>query len=113
MYGVRKYFLVVLFAPLLFLACVKGCDARFATPVPEAKEIPKEHDLAYYQKLLGDDWETLKSKIKEQWAHITDLDLTEIEGSFEKLSNKLQLKYKQGKEEADKWIKEFLNRNKD
>lgn len=113
MHAAKFTYTIVLLMALSFFACDKGCDARFKTAVPAATETKEEHDLAYYQKLLSNDWQVLKVKIKEQWAHITDLDLAEIEGNFEKFSNTLQLKYQSSKADADKWIKEFLNRNKE
>lgn len=103
---------------LAFGGCEKGCDARLASPprVSPDREAPidaeQPRDTMYYENILKRDWETLKLKVKEQWDKIDDYDLSQIEGSWEKLSTTLQAKYQKTKEEADRWIKEFMTRNK-
>ena len=42
---------------------------------------------------MAGNWHQLKGKVKEQWGKLTDDDLTQLEGSSEKLAGKLQERY--------------------
>ncbi|WP_028357471.1 CsbD family protein [Brackiella oedipodis] len=58
-------------------------------------------------------WEQLKGAIKEKWGDLTDDDLTEAEGSSQKLAGRVQEKYGKTKEEAEKEVNDFLSNHKD
>lgn len=53
-------------------------------------------------------WKELKGKIKEQYGKLTDKELTEAEGSAEKLAVNLQAKYGYAKDEAKKKADKFF-----
>ena len=60
-------------------------------------------------KLKGK-WEQLKGTVKERWGRLTDDDLAVIQGRQEQFVGKLQEVYSIPKEEAERQLREFLNR---
>jgi uncharacterized protein YjbJ (UPF0337 family) len=58
-------------------------------------------------------WQQVKGKIKQQWGKLTDDDLTMLEGSRDQLAGKIQERYGIAKEEAERQIREFRDRNRD
>jgi uncharacterized protein YjbJ (UPF0337 family) len=65
------------------------------------------------QDQAGGKWKQFKGKIKEQWGKLTDDDLTMIEGNRDQFIGRLQERYGIAKEEAERQLREFQNRNKD
>ncbi len=57
-------------------------------------------------------WKEIKGKLKQQWGKLTDDDITQMQGSYEDLSGKLQKVYGYQKDEAKKEIDSFLEKNK-
>jgi uncharacterized protein YjbJ (UPF0337 family) len=55
-------------------------------------------------------WESMKGSIREHFARLSDDDVQEVQGKRENLSAKLQEKYGDTKEAADKKIKEWERR---
>jgi uncharacterized protein YjbJ (UPF0337 family) len=58
-------------------------------------------------------WKQFKGKVKEQWGRLTDDHLDKIAGKRDQLAGKIQETYAIDKEEAEKQIKTFEERNKD
>ena len=58
-------------------------------------------------------WKQVKGKVKEQWGKLTDDHIDRIEGKRDQLSGKIQETYGISKDEAEKQIKDFEERNKD
>lgn len=58
---------------------------------------------AFTDRLKGN-WNELKGKIKEEYAELTDDDLTYQEGQEEQLLGKLQQKMGKTKQEVKDWI---------
>lgn len=58
---------------------------------------------AFSDKVKGN-WNELKGKIKQQYADLTDDDLTYQEGKEDELIGRLQQKTGKGKEEIKSWI---------
>jgi len=56
-------------------------------------------------------WKEVKGKVKEQWGKLTDNDLLEIEGDQDQLVGRVQQRYGVAKEEAEKQVREFMNRH--
>ncbi|WP_333829292.1 CsbD family protein [Pararhodobacter sp.] len=52
-------------------------------------------------------WKQAKGSAKQQWGKLTDDELTQIEGSRDKLVGKVQEKYGIAKEEAEKQVDEW------
>ena len=61
--------------------------------------------------IVKGNFKQLRGKIKEQWGKLTDDELDQIEGRTEILAGKLQEKYGINKDEADRQVKEFSQRN--
>ena len=58
-------------------------------------------------------WQQVKGKIKQQWGKLTDDDLTVLEGKRDQLAGKIQERYGIAKEEAERQVREFRDRNRD
>lgn len=56
-------------------------------------------------------WKQLKGKVKEQWADLTDDDLTKIEGKRDQLIGRVQERYGVAKDEAEKQVKAWEKLN--
>ena len=52
-------------------------------------------------------WKQLKGSAKQQWGKLTDDELTEIEGSQDKLIGKIQEKYGVARDEAERQVKNW------
>ena len=55
-------------------------------------------------------WHQLKGEAKTQWGKLTDDDLTQIDGNFEKLIGLVQERYGYARERAAKEVAEFQKR---
>jgi uncharacterized protein YjbJ (UPF0337 family) len=55
-------------------------------------------------------WKELKGKVKEQWGKLTDDDMLEIEGNQDQLVGRVQHRYGVQKEEAEKQVRDFMDR---
>jgi uncharacterized protein YjbJ (UPF0337 family) len=58
-------------------------------------------------------WQQVKGKLKQQWGKLTDDDLTVLEGRQDQLVGKIQERYGIAKEDAERQIREFKERNRD
>jgi len=58
-------------------------------------------------------WNQLKGKLREQWAKLTDDDWAQLHGDKDKLVGKIQERYGIAKEQAEKELRDFFNKNKD
>ena len=56
---------------------------------------------------IGGQWTQVKGKVKQQWAKLTDDDVTRIEGQREVLVGKIQERYGIAEDEAEKQVKQF------
>ena len=56
---------------------------------------------------IAGNWKQAKGQIKQNWAKLTDDDLTYIEGSRDKLVGKVQERYGIAKDEADRKIADW------
>lgn len=63
--------------------------------------------------IMEGNWKQFKGKIKNQWGKLTDNHLDQINGKRDILTGKIQETYGISKEEAEKQIKDFEERNKD
>jgi uncharacterized protein YjbJ (UPF0337 family) len=58
-------------------------------------------------------WQQVKGKLKQQWGKLTDDDLMVLEGSRDRLAGTIQERYGIAKEEAERQVREFKERNAD
>lgn len=58
-------------------------------------------------------WKQFKGKIKEQWGKLTDDHLDTIAGKRDQLSGKIQETYGISKDEAERQISQFEERNRE
>ena len=63
------------------------------------------------QTELTGNWNELKGKLKQKYAHLTDNDLLFVEGKAEETLGKLQIKLGKSKDELEKIISD-LNQEK-
>lgn len=59
------------------------------------------------KETLKGEWNQIKGKVKQEWAELTDDDLTHAEGSFDKLVGKIQERYGETKEAVEKQVREW------
>ncbi|WP_215398604.1 CsbD family protein [Rheinheimera oceanensis] len=52
-------------------------------------------------------WRQVKGSVKEKWGKLTDDDLTEVNGRFEKFCGKMQEHYGMTREEAEDEFRRF------
>lgn len=55
-------------------------------------------------------WKQFTGKIREQWGHLTDDDIAQINGKRDQLEGKIQERYGQGKDQVKKAVDDFLNK---
>lgn len=60
---------------------------------------------------LKGNWNQVKGALKEKWADLTDDDFLQIEANNDQLIGKIQERYGIKKEEAEKQIQEYMNKN--
>ena len=53
-------------------------------------------------------WNVTKGKIKQKWGELTDDDLTQIDGNYDELIGKIQLRLGKSKDEAHGLVDEFF-----
>ena len=58
-------------------------------------------------------WKQFKGKVQTQWGKLTDDHMDQISGKRQELSGRIQEAYGISKDEAEKQIKEFEDRNRD
>ena len=63
--------------------------------------------------IVEGNWKQFKGKVQTQWGKLTDDQLDEVNGRRQELAGKIQEVYGVNKDEAEKQIKEFEDRNKD
>ncbi len=56
------------------------------------------------QEQVKGKWSQMKGEAKRRWAKLTDDDLVEVEGSYDKLIGKIQERYGESREDIKKWI---------
>lgn len=49
-------------------------------------------------------WNQLKGEVKKKWGQLTDDDLTEVEGDYDKFVGKVQERHGDSKEQVKDWI---------
>ena len=60
------------------------------------------------QDILKGKWTQLKGEVRSKWGKLTDDDVMQIQGDTEKFIGKLQERYGNTREQAEKELNEFL-----
>jgi len=60
--------------------------------------------------ILRGRWTQMKGDIRSRWGKLTDDDLTQIQGEAEKMIGKLQERYGYKRDQAERELNEFLNK---
>jgi uncharacterized protein YjbJ (UPF0337 family) len=63
--------------------------------------------------VLAGKWKQLKGGIKETWGKLTDDDLDQVAGRYDKLAGVLQERYGWAKERAERELDQYLDRTPD
>ena len=61
--------------------------------------------------IIAGKWKQLSGKAKAAWGELTDDELTRTEGNAERLAGLIQERYGKTKEEAQKEVRDFFDRN--
>ena len=59
--------------------------------------------------ILKGKWTQLKGDVRNWWGKLTDDDVTQIQGDFEKMIGKLQERYGYTREQAERDLTDFVN----
>lgn len=57
--------------------------------------------------LFEGQWMQIKGELKRQWGELTDDDLMQIEGNYDKFVGRVQKRYGDRKEEVFRWVNEW------
>jgi uncharacterized protein YjbJ (UPF0337 family) len=71
------------------------------------QEIQKKENSSMNSDEMRGKWNQLKGSVKQQWAKLTDDDLTAIDGNRDKLVGKIQERYGIAKEKAEQQLNEW------
>lgn len=55
-------------------------------------------------------WVQFKGEVKKQWGKLTDDDLKQIEGDYDKFVGRIQERYGDKKEEVVRWADDWYSR---
>jgi uncharacterized protein YjbJ (UPF0337 family) len=58
-------------------------------------------------------WKQMKGEAKRRWGKLTDDELDQVEGSFDKLVGRIQERYGYQRDQAEREADEFLTTYKD
>ena len=61
--------------------------------------------------IVAGKWQQLRGKVKEQWGKLTDDDLIQASGSFDKLTGAIRERYGYTRERAEEELERFYKRH--
>ena len=56
-------------------------------------------------------WRQFKGEVKKKWGQLTDNDLVEAEGDYDKFLGVVQKRYGDRKQEVERWAEDWCERN--
>ena len=62
------------------------------------------------KNILEGNWKQLKGEVRKQWGKLTDDDVSQVQGSAEKLIGAVQERYGKAHSEAADEVSNFLDR---
>ena len=57
---------------------------------------------------LKGQWKQIKGEVKRRWGMLTDDEVDQIDGNFDKLTGRIQERYGYQKDQVEREINEFL-----
>jgi uncharacterized protein YjbJ (UPF0337 family) len=60
---------------------------------------------------LKGQWKQIQGDVKTRWGKLTDDELTQVSGNFDKLVGKIQERYGYQREQAEREINDFLDKH--
>jgi len=69
-----------------------------------ASDLKQKVNQSFEDLDLAGNWNTIKGKVKQAYSHLTDEDLTYVQGKGEELLGRLQQKTGKGRDELVKWL---------
>jgi uncharacterized protein YjbJ (UPF0337 family) len=66
--------------------------------------------MAINNDVLKGKWNQVKGDAKSRWGKLTDDDLTQAEGEYDKLVGKLQERYGYARDRAEQEVNDFMTR---
>jgi len=70
-----------------------------------------------YRDVFMGKWKQLRGRVREEWGKLTDSQIDQINGDYDRLVGVLQENYgythDRAREEADRWLSNMENGNKD
>jgi len=70
----------------------------------------KEYEMN--NDIIAGKWKQMAGKAKTAWGELTDDELTRTEGNAERLAGLIQERYGKTKEQAEKEVRDFFDRNR-
>jgi uncharacterized protein YjbJ (UPF0337 family) len=58
---------------------------------------------------LKGQWMQLKGKVRQQWGHLTDDEIDQVQGNAEMLIGRIQERYGRSREEAEREVDRWLD----
>ncbi len=62
--------------------------------------------------IIQGQWKELKGKLQQQWGKLTDDEISQLKGSYDELEGLLQKRYGYKRDEVEKEIELFVDKNK-
>lgn len=67
--------------------------------------------MSLNKDIIAGKWKQLAGKAKSTWGELTDDDLTKVQGDSQRLAGLIQERYGRTKEEAEREVRDFFDRN--
>jgi uncharacterized protein YjbJ (UPF0337 family) len=77
--------------------------------MPETNHNNGGNNMGINNDVLKGKWNQFKGEAKSRWGQLTDDDLTQAEGEYDKLVGKLQERYGYARDKAEQEVDNFLN----
>jgi len=71
----------------------------------------RQREVTMNNDIIAGKWKQLTGKAKAAWGELTDDELTRTEGNAERLAGLIQERYGKTKDEAQKEVRDFFDRN--
>jgi len=90
----------------------QGLQKRSRVGIPRRIQDDLKEMVMNWDRIEGN-WKQFKGKVKEQWGKLTDDELDQMAGKRTQLAGKLQERYGIAKDEAERRIDAWLDRQSD